>query len=56
MDWHVQVKQPDVNVEKGKTYLLTFDAKSTATRTVSVVMQGGEDRGWEVYSGKRADN
>ncbi len=52
-DWNVQVKQGDVKVEKGKTYLLTFDAKATADRTVSVVMQrdGAVDGDWSVYSG-----
>ncbi len=48
-DWHVQLKQGDVKLEKGKTYKLTFDAKASIDRVVSVVMQknGGN---WDTYS------
>ena len=49
-DWHVQVKQGGITLEKGKKYKLSFRARSTVERTISVVMQenGGS---WAVYSG-----
>lgn len=49
-DWKIQVKQNNVTLEKGKTYRLTFDAKSTIERNIRVVMQGLEPLGWPVYS------
>ena len=52
-DWNIQLKQPGVNLEKDKYYKLTFDAKATIDRTISVVMQrdGSTDDNWDVYSG-----
>ncbi len=52
-DWSIQVKQPGITLEKGKTYKLTFKAKATVDRTISVVMQkdGSKDDDWDVYSG-----
>ena len=49
-DYSIQVKQDGVKLEKGKTYRLKYDARSTANRTISVCMQknGGD---WAVYSG-----
>ena len=56
-DWHVQVKQGGITLEKDKSYKLVFDGRSTIDRTISVVMQrdgnnwsGGGDV-WFVYSG-----
>lgn len=50
-DWKVQVKQNNVKLEKGKSYTLTFKAKSSLERTIRVVLQGQENRGWATYSG-----
>ncbi|MCI7469696.1 MAG: carbohydrate binding domain-containing protein [Lachnospiraceae bacterium] len=52
-DWNVQVKQYGVKLVKGKKYKLTFDARSTRDRQISVVMQrdGTSDNNWDVYSG-----
>ncbi|MBO5352583.1 MAG: carbohydrate binding domain-containing protein [Lachnospiraceae bacterium] len=50
-DWKVQVKQNNVKLEQGRTYTLTFTAKSSLDRTVRVLLQGQEDRGWFCYSG-----
>ncbi|MBR6224005.1 MAG: carbohydrate binding domain-containing protein [Lachnospiraceae bacterium] len=49
-DWHVQIKQGKVKLEKDKWYRLTFDAKATVARKASVIMQqnGGD---WAAYSG-----
>ena len=49
-DWKVQIKQENVKLEKGKTYKLKFKAKSSIDRQIRVVMQGQENRGWDVYS------
>ena len=49
-DWKVQIKQNNVPLEKGQTYTLQFKAKSDMERTIRVVMQGQENRGWAVYS------
>ena len=39
-----------VPLGKGRWYQLTFDAKSSANRTMSVKFGGGENRGWTLYS------
>lgn len=51
-DWNIQLKQNSITLEKGKTYTLTFDAKSDINRDIRVIMQGKEDKGWPVYSGE----
>jgi len=49
-DWKVQIKQENVPLENGKSYKLTFDAKSSMPRKIRVIMQGNEAHGWPVYS------
>lgn len=49
-DWRVQLKQPNIKLEKGKTYKLTWDARSDYKRHIRVILQGEENRGWAVYS------
>ncbi|GIP18182.1 hypothetical protein J40TS1_38240 [Paenibacillus montaniterrae] len=39
-----------VTVGKGRWYKLSFDAKSQASRNMTVKIGGGESRGWSVYS------
>lgn len=51
-DWNIQLKQNNIALEKGKTYTLTFEAKSDINRDIRVIMQGKEDKGWPVYSGE----
>ena len=51
-DWKIQVKQNNVTLEKGKWYTLNFKAKSDLDRDIRVIMQGGENKGWAVYSGE----
>ena len=51
-DWKIQLKQNNVELVKGKTYTLTFDAKCSIDRKIRAIMQGGEDKGWAVYSGE----
>lgn len=58
--WHIQLKQNDIKLEKGKWYKLAFDAKSTKDRTIMYALQkdgsrhkdanGAED--WTAYSGE----
>ena len=49
-DWKIQIKQNNVPLEKGKTYKLSFKAKSSLARKIRVIMQGTESKNWEVYS------
>lgn len=51
-DWKIQLKQNNVGLENGKWYKLTFKAKSSLDRKIRVIMQGGEEKGWAVYSGE----
>ncbi len=39
-----------VPIVKGRTYKVSYDAKSNANRDMAVKVSGGEDRGWSVYS------
>jgi hypothetical protein len=50
-DWHVQLYQDGVNLEKGKCYRLTFKAKSSKDRTIKAVCQhnGSSDNNWDPY-------
>lgn len=38
-DWHVQLKQNGVRLEKGKWYSITLDAKSSLNRTITCAIQ-----------------
>ena len=49
-DWKIQLKQNNVGLENGKWYKLKFKAKSSSNRKIRVIMQGGESKGWAVYS------
>ena len=53
-DWHIQLKQNNIQLEKGKNYKLSFQARTTLEggRKIRAIMQGGEDKGWAVYSGE----
>lgn len=51
-DWHVQLKQDGITLTKGKLYRLKFNAKSTKERKIRAIMQGGESKNYEVYSGE----
>lgn len=55
-DWKIQVKQNNITLEKGHWYTLTFQAKSTISRSIRAIMQGGEDKGYAVYSGENTVN
>ena len=62
-DWHIQLKQNNVVLEKGQWYRLTFDAKSSVNRAISYAIQrngavhkdaaGNED--WTPYVQKKAN-
>lgn len=53
MDWHIQLKQNHIILEKDKWYELSFDAKSSFDRTIMYALQrdGSSDNNWEPYSG-----
>lgn len=40
----------NVTLGKGRWYKLSFDAKSSSNRTMTVKFGGGENRGWTTYS------
>ncbi len=47
--YSVQLIQ-NVTVGKGRTYKVSFDAKSTDARNINVKVCAGEERGWVTYS------
>lgn len=49
-DWNIQLKQNNIKLEKGKCYKLSYDMRSNLARETRVIMQGGEAKGWPVYS------
>ncbi|KUP23801.1 carbohydrate binding domain-containing protein [Paenibacillus sp. DMB5] len=55
-EWNVQVKQGAIPVEKGKKYLLRFDAEASAARLIRVLVQhdGSSDNNWTAYMNETA--
>lgn len=55
-DWNVQVKQGAIPVEKGKKYLLRFDAEASVARLIRVLVQhdGTSDNNWTAYMNETA--
>lgn len=51
-DWKIQLKQNNVELEKGQWYKLSFKAKASLARKIRVIMQGTEDKNYAVYSGE----
>ena len=51
-DWKIQLKQNNVELIQGHKYHLKIDAKSSISRKIRVLLQGGEDKGWVIYSGE----
>ncbi len=49
-EWYVQLNQDGITLEEGKTYKLSFKAKSSITRNISYCMQQFEGN-WTNYSG-----
>jgi len=52
-DWHIQLKQNNVILEEGKSYKLSFYAKSDRVRKLQFALQrdGSSDDNWTSYSG-----
>ena len=52
MDWMIQLKQNGITLEKGKTYHVSFKAKSDLNRTIMWALQrdGSKDDNWVTYS------
>ncbi len=52
MDWMIQLKQNAITLEKGKTYHVSFKAKSDMNRTIMWALQrdGSKDDNWIPYS------
>lgn len=53
--YSVQLIQ-NITMTKGHTYKLSYDAKSSSNRDISVKVSGGEDRGYATYSDNYADS
>jgi len=56
-DWHVQLKQNSIRLEKGKWYTITFDAKSTLGRSITCAMQRDgmiHNDDWTPYANAKA--
>jgi glucosylceramidase len=52
--WEIQIKQGNLQLVQGKTYVVKFQAKSTAARTIQVAVEGSNNSdGSQDYSGKR---
>jgi hypothetical protein len=54
-DWMIQLKQENITLEKGKTYHIAFDAKSSLARDIMYALQrdGSNDDNWIPYSGSQ---
>lgn len=52
-DWHIQLKQNNITLEKDKWYKISLDAKATLDRTIMYALQrdGSADDDWTPYSG-----
>lgn len=52
LDWMIQLKQNGCLLEKGKTYQITLNAKSTLDRVIMLALQrdGSKDDNWYPYS------
>lgn len=51
-DWKIQLMQKNIPLVKDQYYKLTFKAKSSRNRQIRAIIQGLEDKNWEVYSGE----
>jgi len=51
-DWHIQLKQSQIRLEKGRWYRLSLDAKSDINREISYTLMhnGLNDNNWTLYS------
>ena len=45
-----------MTLAKGRTYKLSYDAKASSNRNISVKASGGEERGWTTYSNVYSDS
>lgn len=52
MDWHIQLMQRNILLEKGKKYKISFKAKSSQPRKIMYALQrdGSKDNNWIPYS------
>ncbi len=55
IDWKIQLKQYNINLEKGKKYSISFDAKCSMDRKMMYALQrdGSADDDWTAYSGSQ---
>lgn len=51
-EWKIQLMQKNIPLVKDQYYKLTFKAKSSRNRQIRAIIQGLEDKNWEVYSGE----
>jgi hypothetical protein len=50
-NWHVQLKQSNFNLEKGKTYQVKATFKSSADRKVELALMGNASKNYAYYGG-----
>lgn len=53
--WKIQLKQNNIELEKGQWYRLSLDAKSSIARKIMFAIQrdGSSDDNWDPYSGEK---
>ncbi|MCF0131178.1 MAG: carbohydrate binding domain-containing protein [Pseudobutyrivibrio sp.] len=56
-DWHIQLKQNNVELRKDQWYRLSFDAKSSMNRKIMYALQrdGSADNNWTPYCQDKVD-
>lgn len=50
-NWHIQLKQSGLNLEKGKTYQLKATFKSSVDRKVELALMGNDSKNYAYYGG-----
>lgn len=50
-NWHVQLKQSGLNLEKGKTYQVKVTLKSSTSRNVELALMGNASKNYAYYGG-----
>jgi hypothetical protein len=50
-NWHIQLKQSGLNLEKGKTYQVKVTFKSSVDRKVELALMGNASKNYAYYGG-----
>jgi hypothetical protein len=54
-NWHIQLKQSGLNLEKGKSYQVKATFQSSATRNVELALMGNATKNYAYYGGTAVD-